>query len=90
MLGTSAATLVATGLIFNVHYVLFGRPFLEGPLTSRPVLTLGNMAFAQIIRAGMAKEGVPLPDRTEPYGRGGRIDVYEPGGAGSAPRPAVL
>ena len=35
-----ASLLVVVGL--NLHYVLFGRPFLERPLTSRPVLSLAG------------------------------------------------
>lgn len=90
------ATAAATALVLNLHYPLFGRPFLEGPLTSRPVLTLGNLAFAKIIKSAMIKEGVPAPDRTEVYSHGGcrgRIDIYEPERSGEwekGLRPAVL
>ena len=90
------AAALAAALSLNLHYVILGRPFLEGPLTSRPVLALGNTAVGKLVRLTMTKEGVPTPDRTETYsdrGRSGRIDIYEPE-SGSAsqdvPRTAVI
>ena len=90
------ATLVVAALALNVHYVLLGRPFLEGPLTSRPVLAAGNSAFGKLIRLSMNKQGVPQADRTETYSNGaasGRVDVYEPEDGSAVPgepRTAVL
>ena len=82
--------LVSAALLLNLHYVLLGRPFLEGPLTSRPVLAFGNFLFGKLIRLAMIKEGVPKPDRIERYNPGGRIDVYEPDENTPSPRTAVL
>ena len=74
-----AALLAAfIGTSLNLHYVLLGRPLLEGLLTSRPVLALGNGAFGVGVRQAMTKEGVPVPDRTETYAPGLPIDIYEP------------
>lgn len=81
MLLPKLVTTLAAALTFNLHYPLFGRPLLEGPLTSKPVLALGNTAVGRLVRAVMNKEGVPQPDRTEIYSDGaltGRLDVYEP------------
>ena len=89
-----AALLAAfIGISLNLHYVLLGRPLLEGLLTSRPVLALGNGAFGVGVRQAMTKEGVPVPDRTETYARGLPIDIYEPPDAredGRRKPPAVL
>jgi len=75
------ASLLAAALALNLHYVLLGRPFLEGPLTSRPVLAAGNAAVGKLVRRTLTREGVPEPDRTETYSDGtssGRVDIYEP------------
>lgn len=88
------AALLASALLLNLHYALLGRPFLEGPLTSRPVLALINLMTSRLVRLGLTKQGVPMPDRTETYSFGGgrgRIDVFEPDTEdGDALRPAVL
>ena len=89
------ATLTGVALLFNLHYCLLGRPFLEGPLTSRPVLSLGNRLLGSIVAKGMVQAGVTPPDRTEVYDskRRSRIDVYEPEEHSSlqeGPRTAVL
>jgi acetyl esterase/lipase len=90
------ATLAAAALLLNLHYVLFGRPFLEGPLTSRPFLALGNTVVAQVVKIAMAKQGVPRADRTETYSFGearGQVDIYEPEDGSVArevPRTAVI
>eukprot|EP00908_Phaeocystis_cordata_P016012 Transcript_27223.p1 GENE.Transcript_27223~~Transcript_27223.p1 ORF type:complete len:429 (+),score=167.22 Transcript_27223:213-1499(+) len=88
------AALVAALIVItlNLHYVLLGRPVLEGLLTSRPVLALGNGLFGVGVRQAMTKEGVPVPDRTEVYARGLPIDIYEPEARedGGRKRPAVL
>jgi acetyl esterase/lipase len=92
MLVPRIAGALAAVLALNLHYPLLGRPFLEGPLTSRPVLALGNAAVGKLVRLGMTKEGVPEPDRTETYS-GGRIDVFEPEDGSAAPggpRVAVI
>ena len=55
-----AALLAAfIGTSLNLHYVLLGRPLLEGLLTSRPVLALGNGVFGVGVRQAMTREGVP-------------------------------
>ncbi len=79
-----------TALAFNLHYPLFRRPLLEGPLTSRPVLGLLNPLVGAAVRMSLSAQGVPSPSRSERYGSG-RVDIFEPadGGASQA-RPAVL
>ena len=76
----AALTIVLT---FNLHYVCLGRPFLEGPLTSRPVLAVGNRVVGKLVRLMMSKQGVPQPDRTETYCNG-RIDIFEPDSGSTA------
>ena len=94
MLVPRLAAALAAALMLNLHYVLLGRPFLEGPLTSRPVLALGNTVVGKLVRLAMTKEGVPEPDRTEMYSHGehsGRVDIYEPQSeAAGPPRTAVI
>ena len=92
--------LLLAALSLNLHYALLGRPLLEGPLTSRPVLALGNAAVGRLVRLAMTKEGVPNPDRTETYSSpntkdslSNRVDIFEPEEGSAAPgqpRPAVL
>lgn len=97
-IATLVASLLAAALALNLHYVLLGRPFLEGPLTSRPVLAVGNLVVSKIVRGSMTKEGVPVHDRTETYSDGefhGQIDIYEPedgssAGADGQPRSALI
>lgn len=97
MLVPSVSAAAATALLLNLHYPLLGRPFLEGPLTSRPVLSLGNKLFAAATQYNMQRNGVPMPTKTEVYASGPKleIDVYEPDGAGQdatseEPRMAIL
>jgi len=91
-----AVILLAVTLLFNLHYVVLGRPFLEGLLTSRPVVALSNKLTAIGVKYQASKAGVPQANRTETYRFGasqGKVDIYEPQ-EGSAeadgPRPAVL
>ena len=87
------ASLVAAALLLNLHYPFLGRPVLEGLLTSRPVLGLGNAAFGLGVTQLMRKQGVPQPDRCERYSSSGVVDIYEPieGSASpDVPRTAVL
>ena len=96
MLLPRIVTLCAASLTLNLHYVFLGRPFLEGPLTSRPVLSVVNTAVGKLVRRIMTKEGVPKPDRTETYSDGdlsGRVDIFEPQDGSAAPgepRPAII
>lgn len=92
MLPLQGVALLASALLLNLHYPLFGRPLLEGPTTSRPVLSAFNfLAGRVLIPRIMAKEGVPRPDRTEAYSGRCKVDIYEPvSGEGDQLRPAVL
>ena len=96
MLVPRIAAALAAVLVFNLHYKLLGREFLEGPLTSRPVLALGNWVAGNVVRSKMTLEGVPIPDRTETYSdgeRSGRVDIYEPEAFQASPtqqRSAVI
>ena len=87
--GTAIAA-VLLALLLNLHYVAFGRPVLEGLLTSRPVLAVGNGLFGVGVRRAMSAQGVALPDRTESYARGLPIDIYEPTVQSESKRPVVL
>lgn len=74
-----SAVLVA--LLFNLHYILLGRPWREALLTSRPVLSFSNKLSSVLFKQLLLKQGVPTPNRTEAYAYGdrqGQVDVYEP------------
>lgn len=87
-----AAALATTAILLNLHYPLAGRPWLEGPLTSRPVLAIGNALVAQVVRSKLNSEGVPQPSRTETYlpSRRLAVDIYEPDEPAAGPRMAML
>ena len=91
MLVPSVSAGVAAALLLNLHYPLLGRSFLEGPLTSRPVLTAGNFLFAKAVGANMKKEGVPMPARTKIYASNPRlkIDIWDPDATHAAVRAAA-
>ena len=55
MLRAKLAGALLSALLLNLHYVLLGRPLLEGLLTSRPVLALGNGLFGKVVRRNMIK-----------------------------------
>ena len=97
---TIVSALVATSLLLNLHYPLFGRPLLEGLLTSRPVLAVGFGGFvsapgglaAKLCRVPLViheQNAAPgLTNRTPlPQARG---DVEEPAAWGSRPRQERL